>query len=396
MKLRTLLLSTLTALIVISCGGGGGSNFAGGIGGTGVSSGPVTGFGSVIVNGVEYDTTSASFKVEGASGDQSDLAVGMVVTVTHDDNGNAKSVSYKDNVEGPVSNKIDLDGSNGSFDVLGVAVTVDSLTVYQGTTGLGTLADGDVVEISGSLTDLNAVHATRVEKIGTCPRAVEVKGTVSAIDTGADTFMIGSLTVHANGHMPTNLTNGDYVEVKSNACPVADVITASSIDLENEGPDLSDLDAGADEMEIKGLVADFVASPCTFSVNGQRVSAANNLCTTATLADGVMVEVHGQLNNSGVLVASNISNEDEHETVETEYTRIVTVESQTNNSPFIGTISLQGVSGTFTTDLNTRFESETQTFNLDTLQATSTCAEVKINNADVVLSIERKDMGDCV
>ena len=35
--------------------------------------------------------------------------VGMVATVTHDGNGNAKSVSYKDNVEGPVSNI----GANG-------------------------------------------------------------------------------------------------------------------------------------------------------------------------------------------------------------------------------------------------------------------------------------------
>ncbi len=140
MTLRAFLIGIFMALAVISCGGGGG-NFAGGIGGTGVSYGPVTGFGSVIVNGVEYDTSSADFSVEGTNGDQSDLAVGMVVTVTHDDNDNAKSISYKDNVEGPVANKIDVDGVNGSFDVLGVAVTVDSLTVYEGTTGITALTE---------------------------------------------------------------------------------------------------------------------------------------------------------------------------------------------------------------------------------------------------------------
>ena len=44
----------VSALIVACGGGGGGSVAGGGIGGTGITSGTVTGFGSVFVNGRNY------------------------------------------------------------------------------------------------------------------------------------------------------------------------------------------------------------------------------------------------------------------------------------------------------------------------------------------------------
>ncbi|MEW8384692.1 MAG: hypothetical protein AB2704_22775, partial [Candidatus Thiodiazotropha taylori] len=55
-----------------SCGGGsGGSQVAdGGIGGTGVTQGRVTGFGSIFVNGIEYETDNASFTVNNSDGTQ--------------------------------------------------------------------------------------------------------------------------------------------------------------------------------------------------------------------------------------------------------------------------------------------------------------------------------------
>lgn len=392
MKLRTLLCSALTALALASCGGGGGGGggtTAGGIGGTGISYGSVTGFGSVIVNGVEYDTDSADFEVEGASGDQGDLAIGMVVTVTHDGNGNAKSVSYNDNVEGPVANKIDIDGVNGSFDVLGVAVTVDSLTVYEGTTGISALANDDIVEVSGTLTGDNTVLATRVEKKGTCATLgageIEVKGTITSI-IDADTFAIDSLTVDYSGGT-AGLVVGDYVEVKSDDCPSGNTITASSVELENEGPDLSDLDEGEDDMEIKGLVADYVASPCAFTVNGQSVIAANDsLCSDLTLADGDMVEVEGNLNNTGDLVASQISLEDSDEDVDDELCGTITVNNP--HTTFEGTIKVNGGSD-ITVDLTTMFDGDTQNYNLDTMNGTT--AEVKVDSSLKAISIDQED-----
>ena len=52
------LLSAVFVSILASCGGGGGSA---GIGGTGITSGgTITGFGSIFVNGVKYNTDAAT------------------------------------------------------------------------------------------------------------------------------------------------------------------------------------------------------------------------------------------------------------------------------------------------------------------------------------------------
>ncbi len=71
---------------IAGCGGGS-ESFAGiDAGGTPtrvgvVSKGTISGFGSVIVNGVRYDTASAAISVEGSPATQSDLKVGHVVVV---------------------------------------------------------------------------------------------------------------------------------------------------------------------------------------------------------------------------------------------------------------------------------------------------------------------------
>ncbi|MGD8913904.1 MAG: hypothetical protein PVJ68_14345, partial [Candidatus Thiodiazotropha sp.] len=66
-----------------SCGGSGNTpTLNGGIGGTGITQGRVTGFGSVFVNGTEFNTDDASFTVNDLAATESDLAVGMVVRIS--------------------------------------------------------------------------------------------------------------------------------------------------------------------------------------------------------------------------------------------------------------------------------------------------------------------------
>jgi hypothetical protein len=114
--LATAILSTA------GCGGGGGGSSdaggvtpppttpppTGGITGSGIAVGPITGFGSVIVNGVTYDTSSTTFTKDGQSATQDDFSVGQVVLVkgSIDDDGTnatADTVEFDDVVEGPVS-----------------------------------------------------------------------------------------------------------------------------------------------------------------------------------------------------------------------------------------------------------------------------------------------------
>jgi hypothetical protein len=71
-------------LLLASCGGGDNRTADGAIGGTGIiASGPISGFGSVFVNGAEFRTSAATqISVNGAANRaQSDLGLGFVVTV---------------------------------------------------------------------------------------------------------------------------------------------------------------------------------------------------------------------------------------------------------------------------------------------------------------------------
>ena len=120
------LLALLLAALLTSCGGGGGSSpeiVAGGadgsgdsgdtgdavagISGSGKAIGVITQFGSIFVNGVEYDTTEAVIIVNGAVATEDDLGVGMVVfiqgTVNEDGvTGVAEVVIVDDNLKGPI------------------------------------------------------------------------------------------------------------------------------------------------------------------------------------------------------------------------------------------------------------------------------------------------------
>jgi hypothetical protein len=70
--------ASLLALLAAACGGAG---HGGGIGGTGIVFGAISGFGSVIVAGVEFDSSSAIVTLNGENVEETALALGMVVTV---------------------------------------------------------------------------------------------------------------------------------------------------------------------------------------------------------------------------------------------------------------------------------------------------------------------------
>ena len=122
-------ISASLALVLVAlsgCGGGGGGSTVAGIGGTGkIASGTITAFGSIWVNGIEYDIDSASLEVnddDGAGLSQDDLRIGMVVTVTavvEGSSGVASLVVYDNEIEGPISGITDEDvRGTKSFSVL--------------------------------------------------------------------------------------------------------------------------------------------------------------------------------------------------------------------------------------------------------------------------------------
>lgn len=328
MKASRILLALLTLLIPVtfaSCGDGtGGVDLAGGgIGGTGISVGKITGFGSVFVNGVEFETTDATITKDGIPVSENDLRVGMIVTVRGEFNadgttGTANSIEFEDNMEGPISaGSIDL--VNQTFDMLGQTVQVDGATVFEGTTDLSTLADGYIVQVSGFVGADGTIHAAYVELKSTVfvpgVTEVEIKGIISNLNTGSSTFTIGTLTVDYSSatELPSGgLINDLYVEVEGTLDANGQVLSARSIEVED---DIFEEIKG-ERIEIEGIVTSLVDVNGQFEVNGRpvKITGTTRFEDGATEVDillGVEIEVEGTVDEDGVIVADEISIESE-------------------------------------------------------------------------------------
>lgn len=332
-----LLYLLITGLLLAACGGSGGGGVSlagGGIGGTGITtSGTVTGFGSVFVNGIEFDTSGTSFDVDDdpAAG-QDDLGIGMVVTVigtVNDDgvSGSADSIEYDEEIEGPVTSDPsiplgtgtdptigeDADGQTKTFTVFDLKVVVDRNSTIFVNTDYSNLAKDDIVEVSGLFDEFGNLVATRLENKGVLGvgTEVEVKGTVSGCGgncTGS--FTLGTLDVTYDGltdltGIPAGVvTDGQFVEVKGFLTPPSS-IAASRIELEDEG-----FGDEVDNISIEGIVTDF-NSIGDFKVSGQQVDAsgAGVVFQPTSLADSIgnggEVEVEGLI-AGGVLQANGV------------------------------------------------------------------------------------------
>jgi hypothetical protein len=99
---------------------------------------------------------------------ESDLRVGMVVTVTEGTNGDASCVNFDDELEGiVVSNSIVAPATTGSMNVMGQVVNIDENTIFESyVANITTYSDitaGNIVEVSGYSAGMGEVSATRVE-----------------------------------------------------------------------------------------------------------------------------------------------------------------------------------------------------------------------------------------
>jgi hypothetical protein len=319
---RSLFYSLIISLItftLISCGGGGSA----GIGGTGISitsSGTITAFGSIFVNGVEFETNSST--VNGDLSQVSELELGMVVTVRGQVNadgvtGTADTINVDIELEGPVANTpvLDTNNSTKTFEVLGrTIVASDGITVFDDTGfpvfAFDSIAQNDVVEVSGYLDFNGNLQATRIEKKGVLDpngTSVEVNGVVGNI-LAADSF---ELIVNGT---PLTINDPNAVAAQAN------IIISTGLELEIEGTLTNNTDISATEIElddnlfdnndsdieIEGFITNYI-NDSNFMINGQQIDASNATFTPAslTLANNIKVEVEGTLIN-GVLQADEV------------------------------------------------------------------------------------------
>lgn len=307
----------LLAFLSVSCGVGGTDFAGGGTGGTGISTGAVSGFGSVVVNGVHFRTDNAKKLLNGKqdnSGrtDNVVFAVGMIVTVQHGTADNdARVIEYRDNLSGPIA--LRASGADNIIVILGHTIVVENDTLF------GTLKENDVVEVSGFVDNAGRIRADFVSLASRPANSFEVKGFVSGLS--GNSFRLGPLPGGSGATIGvtcdpasisgllTGLDNGMHVQVfTSDRAPVGGVITATEIvklSARTEFPDGSSVD-------LEGLVT----SPpigsgkvLSFALEGKLIRTDDATDFTghspAEIQPNTRLLVQGR-ENGGVLSAVNI------------------------------------------------------------------------------------------
>jgi hypothetical protein len=371
------------------CGGGGGSSGIAsvGSGGTGsFSSGAITGFGSIIVNGVRFDESRATITDdEGTAHTSGDLKLGMVVSIagsavvagTNGSSAVASSINFGSELRGP----IDSIGSQ-SLVVLGQTVQIGTNTVFDSAIvgGLAGLGVGQIIEVHGFVDPAaNKILATRIERAVNAT-VFKLQGVLQALNTIARIFTMGTLTISYAGVATTDLptlANGLLVRVRLATAPATGPRTATRIRAVERQVEVED----RDEAELEGTVTAFT-STSTFSVNGVAVDAGKATVPngTAGLRLGARVEVKGTVSN-GVVVATTVKIENEAEVENREFELHGTVSNlNTTNKTFV----IRGVTVSYAG--NVRFD-KGDASTLAAVNGTNTRIEVRGTNSAATNSV---------
>lgn len=319
-KYSLITLAVAGTLSLAGCGGGGSSS--GGSDSTPTTrsvTGVITGFGSVFVGGVEYETDDANFTVDGASGLESDLEVGMVITLEGTVNpdgttGTAVAIEYEEEVEGLVlANNVAVDGT---LNVMGQTVHIDDQTNFESDVdtvmSFEDIAVNHYIEVSGFSSGSGEIYATHIEVKRASLEAgdeLEVKGIVAAHDAGSLTFQIGELTIDYSTAMFedfSEVSDGLYVEVESNQDLVDGVLIASEIELKDAADNDHD---DIDELEFEGVITainddtSIVVNNMTVRVNDDTEFENGSL---DNLLVGTKISVEGEFDSNGAFIAEEI------------------------------------------------------------------------------------------
>ena len=335
------LLAALAVLVLASGCGGVDS------GGTGaVAVGPISGLGSIIVNGVRFDDTSAAIQDDDGTpltsdrlvlGVQSRVIASPPQIVAGSLRSTASSIVVTSQLIGPVSA---VDTTARTLTVLGETVLITAATafdtVYAG--GLASVLVGDTVEIYGRFDPANTVYtATRVEaRPG--PAFYKVRGPIVTVDRVHQMLTIGGLTIDYS-HIPAsdmpNVVVGAIVRAKLQ--PVAPSGAAVAMAMPSG---VDPLPEGA-LATIEGRISAIVSSRM-FSVDGTPVDA---LAATfpqgqSGVVLGARVSVQG-IARAGLLEAQTVTVEGNEDSTNSHFELHGTI---TAIDPVAKTFVLRGVS----------------------------------------------------
>ncbi|TXI75010.1 MAG: hypothetical protein E6Q49_00425 [Limnohabitans sp.] len=317
---RLIPLLTGCLAILSACGGGGGGSAL-----TTVNppvAGTISGLGSVIVNGVRYETIGASvIDADDSHTISTPLGLGMTVSIDPLTSSatTAGTIYIQTGIKGGTSA---VDTTAKTLNVAGLPVTTDSATFIVTSAGqagsFADLADNLNVEVYGLPQTDGTFKATRIE-IEATAQVVQLVGTVSNLNTANKTFTLGSgsntVTIAYSGiTVPTGLVNGSVVSVHTATTATASQYTATSLYLRSTNVSTFTQYAANyggtsgvynEANELYGMVSGLTEAPytngCSMQVQGVPTTLRSaTLC--ASLQNGDYVEVKGLLTD-GTLAA---------------------------------------------------------------------------------------------
>lgn len=320
-------LSVLAISVLAACGGGGGDSLDvadGGIRGTGSSVGPVSGFGSVFVNGVRFETNGEVESDDGIT-TEGELDEGMILRIDgewrDDGTGKADQVEYDDTLRGPISVDVPWDDSTRTavISIHGLIVNIDRQTVIKGGKVTDLQAD-DIVRVSGwrlangefraSLVRISAGSGETFDS----DNEIELEGKISNFDGSPCSFDLGSIRVRCDNQniQYETLTQADLedqpvIEVEGNMLNGE----LDALEIRNDGQRRYNR-GGDDDIEFAGPVSDnYDSASRTLSINGLTVNVTPDTefedgLAAQDLLEGLLIQVEGAFQNDGSVNADEI------------------------------------------------------------------------------------------
>jgi len=323
---RRQLLAQLGALTLslglVACGGGGGGaggaddsgNTGGGGAAVSFTSGAISGFGSIIVNGVRFDDSAASILDDhGGRLSRDDLHLGSQVEIEGGsiDRSSGRATALTIRVGSELKGAVTaVNVGAQSLGMLGQTVLVTATTVFDDSLGggLSAISVGQLIEVHARYDAAQGAYvASRIER-ESGSNEFKLRGMVSALDTTAKTFRIGQAVINyaAVTSVPATLADGAWLRVQVQPAQVNGQWVATSLE---DGRHRSGDDRA--ETELKGFITAWT-SATQFSVDGMPVdaSAAEFKDGRSAIVLGAFVEVEGALRD-GVLQAREVKLDDD-------------------------------------------------------------------------------------
>lgn len=337
--------ASLALCLLASCGG----VESGGTGAPVASVGPISGFGSVIVNRVRFDERNASvLDDDGAAVSPDRLKLGVTTQIEASAaiqtagglSAVASTIRISSELIGPVGT---VNAAGSTFTVLGQTVLVTPATVFDAAIqgGMAGLVAGITVEVYGRLDVASGQYsATRVEPRA-APAFYKVHGQIGAVDPNAKTLSIAGQLISFAQIPQADLANvavGNLVRVKLAA--TGDVSSQVATSISSGAVKLPD----DNDAEVEGRITSWTSSR-QFSIDGVPVDAskANFPQGEMGVVLGARVIVSGTT-AAGVLQAQIVDLEGDESVSNTSFDLHGTIDAL---DPVSKTLSLRGMTVDF-------------------------------------------------